>query len=159
MTTTNMRLILRIIPKIVEIARPAPAAHHRQPHATAAPALLFCSLNAIGALHRAQGISALLAGVVGAGVADLGACDDGLAAHGAEAGEEGGEEGAQAGDCRGHDGVEDFGLAADDCGDAVEGFVGGGELAGEVVDLEGGEGDYSFSCWLAWLVVNGLWGE
>jgi hypothetical protein len=74
----------------------------------------------------------------------LGACDDGFAAHGAEAGEEGGEEGAQAGDCRGHDGVEDFGLAADCRWDAVEGFVGGGELAGEVVDLEGGESNYSY---------------
>jgi hypothetical protein len=35
-------------------------------------------------------------------------------------------------------------LAADCRWDAVEGFVGGGELAGEVVDLEGGESNYSY---------------
>ena len=138
----DMRLVLRIIPEIVEIARPAAAAHHHQAAATPALLLLATPRGAVGALHRAQGVGALLAGV-GAGVADLGAGDDGFAAHGAEAGEEGGEEGAQAGDCRGHDCVENFGLAADDCGDAVEGFVGGGELLGEVVDLEGGEGDDS----------------
>ena len=83
----------------------------------------------------------------------MGPCDDGFAAHGAEASEEGGEEGTQAGDRRGHDGVEDFGLAADDCGDAVEGFVCGGELLGEVVDLESGKGDDSVGL-LAWLVEN-----
>ena len=138
----DVRLVLRIVAEIVKIARLAAAAHHQ---ATTTPALLLCDLaspcGAVGALHRAQGVGALLAGV-GARVADLRACDDGFAAHGAEAGEEGGEEGAQAGDCRGHDGVEDFGLAADGGWDAVESFVGGGELSGEVVDLEGGEGDY-----------------
>jgi hypothetical protein len=76
-------------------------------------------------------------------VADLRAGDDGFGAHGAEAGEEGREEGAQAGDCGGHYCVEDFGLAADGGGDAVEGLVGGMEFDGEVVDLEAGEGDYS----------------
>lgn len=152
----DMRLILRIIAEIVKIARPAAATHHRQPAATPALLLLAPARGAVGALHRAQGVGALLAGV-GAGVADLGACDDGLAAHGTEAGEEGGEEGAQAGDCRGHDGVEDFGLAADDCGDTVEGFVGGGELLGEVVDLEGGEGDYSGGLLLVGLVSSVIW--
>ena len=142
----DMRLVLRIVAEIVELARAAAASHHYQ--ATATPALFFCRIlassprTAVGALQRAQGVGALLAGV-GTRVADLEAGDDGFAAHGAEAGKEGGEEGAQAGDCRGHDGVEDFGLAADDRGDAVEGFVGGGELPGEEVDLQGGEGYYS----------------
>ena len=154
---TDMRPILRIITKIVEItltaaaaaaAAAATAAHHRQPVAATATPSLFCSFlapppGAVAALHRAQGVGALLAGVR-ARISDLGARDDGFAAHGAEAGEERREEGAQAGDCRGHDGVEDFGLAADGCGDTVEGLVGGGELAGEVVDLEGGESDYSY---------------
>lgn len=75
--------------------------------------------------------------------ADLRARDHGFAAHCSEAGEEGGEEGAQAGDRRGHDCVEDFGLAAD-CGcDAVEGWVRGVQFLGLVVDLEGGGCYYS----------------
>lgn len=137
----DVRLVLGVVAEIVELARrSAAAAHHHQ--TAAAPMLVTAPRGAVGALQRAQGVGALLAGV-GARVADLGAGDDGFAAHGAEAGEEGGEEGAQAWDRRGHDGVEDFRLAADYCWDAVEGFVGRGELLGEEVDLEGCEGDYS----------------
>lgn len=81
-------------------------------------------------------------------VADLRAGDDGFAAHGTEAGEEACEEGAQAGDGGGHDGVEDFGLAADG-GDDVEGLVGGVQFAGYVVEVETGDCDYSGRCFVS----------
>ena len=66
---TDMRPVLRIVAEIVEIARPAPAAHRRQSIGATAPALLRRFLASppgavtAAALHRAQGVGALLAGV------------------------------------------------------------------------------------------------
>lgn len=72
----------------------------------------------------------------------LRACDDGFAAHGAEAGEEACEEGAQAWNGRGHDRVKDFCLAADG-GDDVERLVAGVEFLSDVVDVQAGDCDDS----------------
>jgi len=126
----NLRMILPVLPEIVALALAHVRADGRLAAATApfARSLRCCGRRAIaaGTLHGAQSVrgAAFFAARVTA-AADLRACDDGFAAHCSEAGEKGGEEGAQAGDCRGHDCVEDFGLAADCGGDTVEGGVGG----------------------------------
>jgi hypothetical protein len=106
----NMRLILAFNPKIVQLTLTLL-------RASGSP--LLSARSALRAFHGAESVAALFARP-----ADLRAGDDGFVAHGAEAGEERGEERAQAGDCGGHYCVEDFGLAADGGGDAVEGLVG-----------------------------------
>jgi hypothetical protein len=146
----NPRMILPILPEIVALALAYVCANRRLPAATAPFLGLFlrrrcCCRRTVAAraLHGAQSVRATFFAARMATAADLRACDHGFTAHGSEAGEKGGEEGTQAGYCRGHDCVEDFGLAAD-CGcDAVEGWVRGVQFLGLVVDLEGGGCYYS----------------
>lgn len=65
----------------------------------------------------------------------------------------GGEEGPQTGDGSGDEGVVLFDLGEEEEGDGVEGGVGGGEGAGEVVEAEGFDGDDALAG-LAGLVVG-----
>jgi hypothetical protein len=158
----NPRMILPILPEIVALALAYVCANRRLPAATAP--FLGLSLRrrcccrrtvAARALHGAQSVRATFFAARMATAADLRACDHGFTAHGSEAGEKGGEEGTQAGYCRGHDRVEDFGLAADRGCDAVEGWVRGVEFLGLVVDLEGGGCYYSArDCVREWSILS-----